>query len=186
MCTSDDGLVTVVFEPDGNKIRAQPGTSLLEAAVKAGNRIRSECGGNGKCGKCRVVVKDQGPLTGLTAHERRLLSSPEAERGVRLACQAKVKESVVVFVPPESRVEQRKIQVTGHETPSALDPAVRKLHVVLPRPTLSDARPDLERLTGALDDECGLDELEIDYDLLKRLPRALREADWDITVTVWD
>ena len=186
MCTSDDGLVTVVFEPDGNKIRAQPGTSLLEAAVKAGNRIRSECGGNGKCGKCRVVVKDQGPLTGLTAHERRLLSSPEAERGVRLACQAKVKESVVVFVPPESRVEQRKIQVTGHERPSALDPAVRKLHVVLPRPTLSDARPDLERLTGALDDECGLDELEIDYDLLKRLPRALREADWDITVTVWD
>ena len=186
MCTSDDGLVTVVFEPDGNKIRTQPGLSLLEAAVKAGNRIRSECGGNGKCGKCGVVVKDQGPLTGLTVHERRLLSSPEAERGVRLACQAKVKESVVVFVPPESRVEQRIIQVTGHERPSALDPAVKKLHVVLPRPTLSDVRPDLERLTGALDDEYSLDKLEINYDLLRRLPRALREADWDVTVTVWD
>jgi uncharacterized 2Fe-2S/4Fe-4S cluster protein (DUF4445 family) len=186
MCTSDDDMVTVVFEPDGNKIRTQPGTSLLEAAVKAGNRMRSECGGNGKCGKCRVVVKDQGPLTGLTVHEGRLLSSSEAERGVRLACQAKVKDSVVVFVPPESRVEQRKIQVTGHERPSALDPAVRKIHVVLPMPTLSDARPDLERLTGALDDECSLDELEIDYELVKRLPRALREADWDVTVTVWD
>jgi len=185
MCTSDDDMVTVVFEPDGNKIRTQPGTSLLDAAVKAGNMIRSECGWNGKCGKCRVVVKDQSHLTGLTVHERRLLSSPEVERGVRLACQAKVKGSVVVFVPPESRVEQRKMQVTGHERPSDLDPAVRKLHVVLPRPTLSDARPDLERLTDALD-EYGLDELEIDYDLLRGLPRTLREAEWDVTATVWD
>jgi uncharacterized 2Fe-2S/4Fe-4S cluster protein (DUF4445 family) len=186
MCTSDDDRVTVVFEPDGNKISAQPGLSLLDAAVKAGNRIRSECGGNGKCGKCRVVVKDQGPLTRLTVHEIRLLSSPEVGRGVRLACQAKVMGSVVVFVPPESRVGQRKIQVTGHERPIALDPAVRKLHVVLQRPTLSDARPDLERLTCALEDECDLDGLEIDYELVKRLPRALREADWDVTVTIWN
>ena len=51
MYASDDDPATVVFEPDGNKIRTKPGTSLLEAAVKAGNRIRSECGGNGKCGK---------------------------------------------------------------------------------------------------------------------------------------
>ena len=182
MCLSDDDQVTVVFEPDGNKIRAQPGLSLLEAAVKAGNRIRSECGGNGKCGKCRVVVKDQGTLTEFTVHERGLISSQEAERGVRLACQAKVNGSVVVLVPPESRIEQRRIQVTGYERPIALDPAVRKLHVVLPRPTLSDATPDLERLIDALDG----DGLEIDYDLLKRLPRTLREAEWDITVTIWD
>jgi uncharacterized 2Fe-2S/4Fe-4S cluster protein (DUF4445 family) len=186
MCASDDEQAKVLFEPDGNKVTAEPGLSLLESAVKAGNRIRSECGGNGKCGKCRVVVKDQGALTGPTAHERKLISTQEAGRGVRLACQAKVKRSVVVFVPPESRVEQRKMQVTGHERHMDLDPAVRKLHIVLPSPTLSDARPDLERLTDALHDACGLDDLEIDHDLLLRLPEALRAADWDATVTVWD
>jgi len=177
---------TVVFEPDGNNAMVKQGLSLLDAALTAGNRIRSECGGNGKCGKCRVLVENQSALTGPTAHEARLISSQEADRGVRLACQARVKSSVVVLVPPESRVGQRKMQVTGDERPMVLDPTVRKISVVLPRPTLTDVKPDLERLTDALRDAHGLDGLGIDYDLLKRLPRVLREAGWEVTATVWD
>jgi ferredoxin len=70
-----EGLVTVAFEPDGDTVRTPPGVSVLEAAVVAGNNVRSECGGDGECGKCRVVVKDRSALTGMTIHEGKLLSS---------------------------------------------------------------------------------------------------------------
>ncbi|MFH2110698.1 MAG: ASKHA domain-containing protein [Candidatus Bathyarchaeota archaeon] len=181
-----EASVRIVFEPDGNTVRVQPGVSLSKAAVRAGNMMRFECGGNGKCGKCRMIVKDQGPLTEITIHERRHLSPSEIEAGYRLACQAHVNKDVVVYIPPESRVERRKLQVTGHETPITIDPYVDKFHVVLPKPTLDDSKPDLERLASILQEEHGVGALEIEQALLQQLPRVLREAEWDITVAVWE
>lgn len=187
MCDPDsEGLVTIVFEPDGNTIRTPPGISIFKAAVRAGNKIRFECGGNGKCGKCRVIVKNQGYLTEITVKEKKHLSPSEIERSYRLACQALIKRNIVVFVPPESRVERRKIQVTGFERSLEIDPMVKKFHVALPKPTLSDVRPDFERLIDTLNDEHGLERLEIDHEIVKELPCILRKAEWGATVAIWN
>ncbi len=157
---------------------------MYKTALRAGNMMRFECGGNGKCGKCRMIVKDQAPLTEITVHELRHLSSSEIDKGYRLACQVRVNKNVVAFVPLESRVELRKFQATGHERPPVVDPSVDKLHVTLQKPTLLDVRPDFERLVDSLNEEHGLGKLEIDYDLLKILPKVIREAEWDVTATV--
>jgi len=181
-----DRLVRIVFEPDGNTLQTSPGISVFDAAYLAGTKIRFECGGNGKCGKCRVIVKDQDHLTETTTHEKKLLTPSEIERGFRLACQALIKEDVVVFVPPESRVERRKIQVTGFERSLEIDPMVKKFYVVMQKPTLSDFKPDFERLIDALNDAYGLRCWEIDHELLKKLPYLLRNAGWEVTVTLWN
>ena len=181
---NSEGSITIVFEPDGNTVQTPTGVNLYKAALRAGNVMRFECGGNGKCGKCRMIVKDQAPLTEITVHELMHLSSSEIEKGYRLACQVRVNKNVVVFVPPESRIELRRFQATGHERPLVVDPSVDKLHVTLQKPTLLDARPDFERLVGSLNEEYGLGRLEIDYDLLKILPKVIREAEWDVTATV--
>ncbi|RJS83989.1 DUF4445 domain-containing protein [Candidatus Bathyarchaeota archaeon] len=175
----------VVFEPDGRRIEVAIGTTVLQAAEKAGLGIRSECGGEGICGKCRVIVRNAEALNRLTEAEINLLSELEINSGFRLACQARILGNVTVMIPPESRLKLRKIQVDGLEKSVELNPAVEKIHLLLPKPTLSDVRPDLERLLDALSQVAGLGDVEIDYEVLKKLPSILRDSNWDVTVGVW-
>ena len=178
--------IKLIFEPEGRSVRTTLGTAIFQAAREAGVVIRSECGGKGVCGKCRVVVQDKSSLTEVTAAETKHLSSSEIDSGYRLACQSLVRRNVVVVIPPESRIGERKIQITGLERPVPLDPSVKKFHIVLPKPTLSDALPDFERLLDCLKDAYGFERLQIDYKLLMKLPNVLRNANWDITVTLWN
>jgi uncharacterized 2Fe-2S/4Fe-4S cluster protein (DUF4445 family) len=178
--------VKIVFEPDGNKVTIAPGSNIFDAANKAGNKIRFECGGVGKCGKCRVIIKDREAVTELTKYERKQLSSSEIQSGYRLACQAAAKENVVVFVPPESRVESRRIQTTGLEKRIKINPLIKKFHVKVPKPTLDDGRSDFERLIESLRSEYNLSLRDIKIELLRDLPNILRRADWDVTVTTWN
>jgi uncharacterized 2Fe-2S/4Fe-4S cluster protein (DUF4445 family) len=72
------------------------------------------------------------------------------------------------------------------ERPVPLNPLVKKFHTTLPKPTSSNVRPDYERLLDCLKAAYRSDELEIDYELLKKLPKLLRDANWDVTVTIWN
>jgi len=71
-----------------------PGSTIAEAAVEAGVRIDTACGGFGTCGRCRVQVT--GDLTSPTHGERAFLTSEELAAGVRLACRAQVTGDVSV------------------------------------------------------------------------------------------
>lgn len=176
--------VTIVFQPDGKRISVTTGLSILEAAKKAGVGIRSECGGMGICGKCRIIVLAKSGLSPLMEIEKEHLTKHELKAGYRLACCSKVTGNVDVFIPEKSRLEARKILVKGVERHVSLDPAVHKVHVTVPQAVISDVRADLERI---LDHLGGLStQLEIDLDLLQQLPRTLREAGWDITLTIWN
>jgi len=177
--------ILVTFEPEGSKVRVASGTTIFQAASEAGVSIRSECGAKGTCGKCRIVVKDKSALTEVTPAESKHLSSAEIDSDYRLACQVGVRKNVVVVIPPESRIGARKIQIIGFERPVPINSTVKKFHVVLPKPTLSDVRPDFERLLDGLNDAHNPQRLEIDHELLKELPNILRRADWDITAVIW-
>jgi len=104
-----------------------------------------------------------------------------------LACQTRIFQNVTVMVPPESRLGSRKILSVGFERGVELNPSIMKLYVTLSKPTLSDIKPDLERLSDALSTQIqNIAALEIDYEVLKRIPSILRDADWRVTVTLWD
>jgi len=178
--------VMVVFEPEGKKIKTSFGTTVFQVANEAGVGIRSECGGGGSCGKCRVIIRNSDAVSKVTGAERKHLSQSEIDSGYRLACQTRILQNVAVIIPPESRLESRKIQVLGLERKVGLNPSLKKFHVLLPKPTLSDIKPDLERLLDILSKQIqSVRDLEIDYEILKDLPSTLRDANWDVTVTVW-
>jgi uncharacterized 2Fe-2S/4Fe-4S cluster protein (DUF4445 family) len=179
-------FITVTFEPEGRRVRVPQETSIFQAASEAGIGIRTECGGEGTCGKCRVIVKNEGALNEVTDAETTHLSQREIDSGYRLACRTILKQNVIVMVPEESRIGMRKIQISGLERPVPLNPLVKKFHVILPKPTLSDVRSDFKRLLDHLEDAHGFKSLEIDYELLRKLPDILRKANWDFTVAVWD
>jgi len=176
--------VFVRFEPEGKKLEVKLGSTILDAAKTAGVRIRSECGGQGKCGKCLVIVEDQSKLNSISNAERQHISDDKLKLGYRLACQSIIGGTVTVFIPPQSRLETRKIQTEGMERSVEFNPAVKKIHIILPKPELRDITPDFERLCIALKKK-GFNSLEIDYKLLKTLPIFLRNAEWDVTVALW-
>ena len=47
----------VVFKPSGRVIEVEVGTLLSDAAVEAGVTLHLPCGGQGRCGRCRVKVE---------------------------------------------------------------------------------------------------------------------------------
>jgi len=75
--------VAVVFEPEGKEVKTSCGKTVFQAAKEAGVGIRSECGGNGLCGKCKVMVKDSGAVSEVTEVERKHLSQSEIDSGYR-------------------------------------------------------------------------------------------------------
>ena len=100
--------ILLTFEPGGHSVRTALGTTIFQAASEAGVGIRTECGGKGVCGKCRVIVQNKNSLTKLTATETKHLSSSEIDSGYRLACQSLVRRNVAVVIPPESRRKGQK------------------------------------------------------------------------------
>jgi len=182
-------MFSIVFEPCGCTIRAASGTTILKAAEEAGVRIRSDCGGKGICGKCRVAIRNQLGLEALSQTEAELLTVEEVQLGYRLACRSRVlhpSEKLTVVIPEESSLGERKFQETGIEVYVPLEPAVTKYFISLSKPTLEDFRPDLERLLDSLMIEHHFESLDIDYQLLRSLPKLLREANWNATSVIWN
>jgi len=178
--------VTLCFEPEGRKVIVQSSKNLFKTARQAGIEIRSECGGKQSCGKCRVIIEDPANVSKISAFEKKHLTPEEITQGYRLACGCTIdKGDIVVFIPSESRIGKSKIQVEGMERPVKLNPAITKIHLQIVKPTLQDIRSDFERLADFLHSK-GFRNLEIEPRLLEYLPTFLRDANWDVTVTLWN
>jgi uncharacterized 2Fe-2S/4Fe-4S cluster protein (DUF4445 family) len=137
----------------------------------------------GVCGKCKVIIKSADAVSEMSSAEEKLLSKHEIEEGYRLSCQTRIWKNVVVMVPPESRVETRKIELYGIEREVEINPIVRKVYMKLEKPTLSDVKPDLERLLETVEKRLEIKGgLEFDFNVLSELLETLRSSNWDVTV----
>lgn len=173
-------MVSIRLEPIGKVFKADDG-NLLEILRQAGVSIRSDCGGKGICGKCKIVIVEaNATFSEISEAERKNLTEEEIKSGYRLACQTTISgKSATIFIPKESKAEVRKISDLYREAKIELKPAIRKFFVKLQKPTLADNSPDYERLARIFG------EFEIPLELLRKLPKKLREADWEITATFW-
>ena len=97
------GTVIVRFKPDGKYIEVPTGTLLSDAAQQAGVNLQLPCGGQGRCGRCAVVI-EEGEVQ---RHSTQRLSDVDVEAGYALACQTTVEGDLVVRVPPQEKIERR-------------------------------------------------------------------------------
>jgi uncharacterized 2Fe-2S/4Fe-4S cluster protein (DUF4445 family) len=187
---------TVHFLPADEKVDVIRGDTLLDIAMDAGIHINAACGGEGACGKCRVIIKSGE----VTCKESSAISPEDYDKGYRLACQTRIEGDVEVFVPEESQLDKTTIkgtrarEGTGRHIVSQeieklvegawYNPALKKFSVELEPPTLDDNASDLSRLLRALKQQHSLENISIDFLLLKKLSRCLREAQWKVTVTI--
>ena len=179
---------SVVFEPSGKKVDARLG-NILDIAQAAGVEIDAPCGGRETCGKCRLIVRSgAGSISAVRDSERRFLSVAEIETGYRLGCCASITSAneFVLEVPPESQLGIQRLLVGGLEPTISLGPMVRKFVLSVPKAEIKDLRADTERFFDSVNQSLGFETNSMDYEALKALPLALRESEWQITVTLRD
>lgn len=92
-------MVHVTFTAEGRSVDVEEGKTILDAEIAAGIVPNAPCGGRGKCGKCKVKIKE----------------------GTVLACQTKARDGMTVdtsAVAPEDVT----ILMDGVFRPVAFDP----------------------------------------------------------------
>ncbi|HDM35985.1 MAG TPA: DUF4445 domain-containing protein [Candidatus Syntrophoarchaeum butanivorans] len=177
----------VVFLPEGKSVEVLSGTTILDAALKAGVNLGSVCGGKVRCGKCRVIIRDGAERVSKPSNEElNLLAEDEIEAGYRLACATTIGGDLEIMIPPESRGEEQRLQVEGLDYSISVNPFVTKYVVGLPVATFEDGRTDKKRLLDALEEVFGLKNLSIDYSIFKDLPKTIRKGNWTVTAVVWN
>jgi Uncharacterized metal-binding protein len=184
----------IKFMPEDHTIEAEYGTSLLEAAAKAGIYIKSGCGGKGTCGACKVVVLSGDPVVNGTGN----LTPEQLSKGVRLACQTTIQGDMTIEVPPESRLKEHQVlmgdvdkgilQESEHDLLERFGhhPLATKLRISLSEPTLTENTSDWTRLKMELRRILNAEDksIHIPLSVLKHLPESLRKANWDVSVTL--
>ncbi len=103
---------SVRFLPEGADVPTAFGESVLAHARRAGVPLLAPCGGEGRCGKCRVRVA--GRTKG--GDDPGALSPEELRTGIRLACRClPLPGAVTVTVPPESRPARLNAYIEGRD-----------------------------------------------------------------------
>ncbi len=94
------GNVKITINEDPDKALQTPaGSTLLNTLAENKVFIPSACGGKGSCGVCKVDVMEGGGS--MLPTEMNHISRKEARQGCRLSCQVKVKNDMMIRIPPE-------------------------------------------------------------------------------------
>jgi uncharacterized 2Fe-2S/4Fe-4S cluster protein (DUF4445 family) len=187
-----DKLFSVRFEPMGQTVEVKQGESLLDAGHKANIYLSSICGGDGYCGKCKVVV-DKGNYQSRSTN---LLTPDELAQDMVLACQTKILSDMIVTVPKRHGLEaghilaagdvsacrqvQRKLKGPGF----AVDPLVRKIFLKMSAPTVHDHTADHERLYLAIRDNMDATIIQTGFRVLQTLSGVMKKASYEVSATV--
>ena len=185
----------VTFMPSGRVVEVESGVSVIKAARLAGVHINASCGGSGVCGKCRITL-ESGTLTGGKSEK---LTDAEFERGSRQACIATIDSNATIRVPIESELTKGALptevpvrhQARMHlfniddlKKAGVFMPPIEKRVLHLPEPSHDDNMADAGRIIQGLKNEHNERGMITTLPVLKKMRSALREKDFEVTVTL--
>jgi len=170
----------VCLKPQDREIEVEKGTSLLNAVFKIGSRLEADCGGMGRCGKCKVIVrKGVNPLTPL---EREFLTPFEIRHKVRLACQAFVRTATEISLPSSTPGEDRILEQGIYRSVS-FHPALRKIYLPLSSDVFKQ-QASIENILEKALQQHGIKNAHIDFKYLRTLPSLLNKNETGVTALV--
>ena len=185
----------VLFLPHDKEINVTDGENLIHAAMEAGVHVNASCGGEGVCGKCRVIIEDGSVDGGITEK----LSDEDIKKGYRQACLSKVKGDLVVRIPIESTVDAGvlNLQSTPRHTARIRQmdfeelkekglfvPPVEKKYLELPSPSAQDNLSDVTRLISYLKLKYDEHRLEVFLPVIQKIPDVIRKDGFRVTATL--
>ena len=182
----------VTFHPQNTVVRVEAGATLLEAASKANIILNNLCGGDGICGRCKMIVRKGEVAEKVSAK----LTREEIREGYVLACQTAVRDNLIVAIPEETLSREEAIPKEESERFRDFDrefiygrgliasPLVTKVYLELDKPCLANNTADHERIVEALRKKLNYYPLQTGLKIVRSLYRILREHDYRITATV--
>ena len=193
--SSGSGEHRVVFTPSGIDVSVPAGTSVLDAARAGGVDLDSVCGGRGLCGRCQVVpALGRHAKWGITATAEALTAPGGVEsdyrgrrplaEGHRLGCQALVAGDMVVDIPATSAVRRPVVRKAIDLGDVVLDPVVTLHYLELPPTVLGDEVSDAERVSAALFQDWGLDDVSVPLAVLADLHAVISAGNGSVTAVV--
>lgn len=173
-----DKKVEVIVKGENEKtIYAKRGANLLDVLRQENIFAEGVCGGNGTCGKCKVMFYKGASKP--TEQDKIHLSNEEIKKGIRLACCCTLYDSVEVQTIISHSIMD--IMTGGSKVDMKVEPCIKKMYLNLDIPTLEDQRSDIRRLESTI----GIEDLIIRRDLMVRIPKILRDGDFKATVTLY-
>ena len=141
--------------PDDIWLNIPQGQSIYEALQNTDLAVQGECGGMGKCGKCKVKILSRTDTP--TQVETELLGEEELKQGIRLACRTRVNDDLQISVgEPATHAEYHKILTTSHILKTGpmpilcFNPLVHKRLLTIPPYLQHEELSDLDRVRIAI------------------------------------
>lgn len=156
------------------------GDNLAAVLQSAGISLSLYCGRRGICGKCFVEIV-RGELPPSRDDETALLHQKKLSSRHRLACFYKVRGDLTIRVPEGSLLRQVAVLDTGIPAPIYPEPAVKKIALDLPSPTLASPFSLVEALEKRLGKH-----LRVRLSAARRLSGIMKPGDGRITAVILD
>jgi uncharacterized 2Fe-2S/4Fe-4S cluster protein (DUF4445 family) len=167
--------------PEGLRLKVRWGTTIMEALQEVDVRVEGDCGGLGKCGRCRVRVLSE--MRPPSEEENELLGEDEIEEGIRLACRSRIEKDLVIQVEEtDSERLDHQILATGTRPVFQLDPLIDERLVILDTTPQKNGLSDCERIKLALGGE--YPDLEVSLHCLRTLPALLEKTSFKVTAAI--
>jgi uncharacterized 2Fe-2S/4Fe-4S cluster protein (DUF4445 family)/CheY-like chemotaxis protein len=162
--------------PDDIWIKVRRGNTVYNALQNTKIELEGDCGGLGKCGKCKIsVITPLGEPGGETTE---LLEPEELKQGVRLACRTKIRKNLTIYTEEkDDETELFQILKHGHMPAVELAPLIERHLVNIPPPSLENSHSDVQRIREALSPE--YQDLKTTYRCLFSLYKNLRATDFE-------
>jgi uncharacterized 2Fe-2S/4Fe-4S cluster protein (DUF4445 family) len=168
---------------------------VLDAGRSLGVYIESVCGGRGICGRCQIqvaegrfakhgITSDASHLSPFSDTEARYVSKRGELEGRRLSCSATIQGDLVVDVPQDVQINRQIVRKRAETRPIERDPIVQLCYVEVDEPDMEKPLGDADRLLRALAVQWRLESPRIDFHLLPKVQRILREGGWKVTAAV--
>ena len=176
------------FNPHDRLAQVETGTTISEAAQAAGVDIQLPCGGQGRCGRCMVIVQSgevASPAAQRNGRSAGVDLATDVEQGLPpgqpvLACQATLESDAVIFVPEQKIERKLESDKTAQEIQvpfsydAQRDQPLRKVVVAVTEPSMDDQTDDWSRLKRELARQHQIETLVAGLPVLKKLATALR------------
>ena len=166
--------------PGDRTITALPGAVLRDVLIESGYTLDDYCGGQGKCGKCRVRFLENAPAP--SSPDENFFRNHELAQGYRLACQTRIEKNASLFIPEDSLLKESPVLL--NENLAGIPPAseLRKITLNLTPASLENQISDLDLLRNSLNEK----DLVPDLFFLRKLPQVLRSSGYSISLTIFD
>ncbi len=186
-------ITFITPDDDSVEVEVPFGTTLADAALEAGIELNIPCGGQGRCGRCAVIVQE-GAVRRRSALR---LSAADVQAGYALACQTVIEGDARVQVPPQEKIErvlETDKSAAKIEVPFVYDPeahqSIQRVCLYVEPPSLADNTDDLSRLRRALSQKIDIKDLQANLSVLRKLSESLRADNWNVTAVIekdtWD